>query len=103
MAQLFEAPDVSDSFFVTHHDNLGAALDRTSVLAARAATAPRSFLRVDDLTRSGRADRAADVAEDSDHLVVLLAKRVLVRDEHTRHEEVHQRAAGEADGHRDRE
>src|SRR5438132_4929115 len=79
LMHLVPAADVSDSFVVAHHHHLRPAVDRAAVIAARAATAPCSFLRIDQLPRPTLADRHAHAAEDSGHVEVGVEERLLVR------------------------
>src|SRR5437764_11154789 len=62
---LVPAADVRDTFVIAHHHHLRPAVDRAAVFGARAATAPCSFLRVNELPRPARPDRNTEPAENS--------------------------------------
>src|SRR6266566_895826 len=98
--QVFPAPDVSNSFFVTHDYDFAATVDRRAILAPGRATSTRPLLRVNQLSRSALPNRNAEASEDGDQFEVGATKGMLVRDEDASDPEVHQRTAGETDEQR---
>ena len=95
--QFIELPHIRNSFFVTHHHDFNSATDGASVVAARAATAARSLLRVNQLACSRLANRHADAAEGSGHVEVGVGERLLLHRQHARQIDVHEASSDQAD------
>src|SRR3989442_641902 len=72
--QVLPAPDVSDSFSVTHDHHFAATVDERAILASCTAAAPSPLLRVNQLAGSTVvANGEAEPAENADHLEVLIS------------------------------